>query len=160
MSEQLLPTEDRPRAVCQRCAQVMYVNPRVVVSVLVELDGTVLLLKRAIEPRYGTWTFPGGFVELGETVEEAAERETYEEVGLRVTVGPLLGVYSRPVAGIVVVAVRAQAPPEPPVIGREALETAWFRPDEIPWDELAFETTTRALKDWVALMSGERGPAL
>ena len=113
-------------------------------------------MRRAIEPRYGTWTFPGGFMEIDETAEEAAVRETDEEVGLSLTLGRLLGVYSRPGPGILVVVFRARAGRKAPQRGHECLETAWFRPDEIPWDDLAFETTGWALRDWVALRERRR----
>ena len=111
-------------------------------------------MRRAIEPRYGAWTFPGGFLEVDETAEEAALREAEEEVGLEVRLGPLLGVYSRPGFGIVVVVFRGRAARGAPRPGRECLETAWFAPDEIPWDELAYETTRWALQDWTALHHG------
>jgi ADP-ribose pyrophosphatase YjhB (NUDIX family) len=168
LQERLVEGEDRPRLVCSRCGFIHYINPKVVVGAIPERGGRVLLLRRAIEPRYGTWTFPGGFMEVDETVEEAALREAEEELGLSLKLGRLLGVYSRPSApakggsapgggpGIVVVVFRAQAGKEPPKLGHECLEAAWFRPEEIPWDELAFETTRWALRDWVALRDRRR----
>jgi ADP-ribose pyrophosphatase YjhB (NUDIX family) len=110
-------------------------------------------MRRALEPRRGYWTPPGGFVELGESTEEAALREGEEEVGLPLELLGLLGVYSRPAMGIVVVAYRARALEEVPQPGIEALEAAWFTPDTIPWDDLAFETTVRAMRDWVAAVA-------
>jgi ADP-ribose pyrophosphatase YjhB (NUDIX family) len=147
--------EQRERLVCESCGFIHYVNPRVVASVLPERVHNsgrrqVLLMRRALEPRRGFWTPPGGFVELGESTEAAAVREGAEEVGLPLAVTSLLGVYNRPQVGIVVVSYRARPLGGEPKPGHEALEARWFAADEIPWDELAFETTTKALRDWVA----------
>lgn len=88
-------------------------------------------------------------MELGESTEEAALRESEEEVGLPLELAGLLGVYSRPAAGIVVVVYRARALRAEANLGSEALEARWFTPQALPWDDLAFETTTQALRDWV-----------
>jgi ADP-ribose pyrophosphatase YjhB (NUDIX family) len=150
--------EQRERWLCSSCGFIHYLNPRVVANVIPEIDGPdghrrLLLMRRAIEPRRGYWSPPGGFVELGESTEEAARREGEEEVGLRVEIAGLVGVYSRPAVGIVVVVYRGRASSETANPGVEALETRWFAAGEIPWDGLAFETTTRSLRDWVALRS-------
>jgi ADP-ribose pyrophosphatase YjhB (NUDIX family) len=150
LSERLLETEDRSRLVCEACGHVHYLNPRPVAGVIVHRAGRVLLARRGIEPRYGAWTFPGGFVEMDERVEETAVREAREEVGLDVDLGPLLGVYTRPDAGIVLVVYVSAGFRGEPVTTRETLETAWFHHADIPWDGLAFETTAAALRDWVA----------
>ncbi len=147
----LLPSEDRPRLVCDR-DHILYVNPKLIVGVIPERRGRVLLMRRAIEPRYGAWTFPGGFMEIDETVEECAVREAREEVGVTVRLGGLVGVYSRPSPdgpGIVSIVFRGRIAGGEVEAGREALEARWFRPQEIPWDELAYETTRWALKDWL-----------
>jgi ADP-ribose pyrophosphatase YjhB (NUDIX family) len=146
-----LEAEGRERHVCAACGFVHYLNPRLVANVLPERAGRVLLLRRAIEPGFGKWAFPGGYLELGESAEAGAERETWEEVGLRVTAGPLLGVYTRIDHGVVVLVFRGIKFSGRPVAGPEVLETAWFRPHEIPWPDLAFETTVAALRDWVRL---------
>jgi len=156
LRERLVHGEDRPRLVCSQCGFIHYVNPKVVVGAIPERAGRALLMRRALEPRYGAWTFPGGFMEVNETAEEAALREAEEEVCLSLKLGPLLGVYSRPGPGILVVVFRARAGSEPPKPGDECLSVAWFRPEEIPWDELAFETTRWALRDWVALKERRR----
>ena len=145
--------EQRQRLVCQACGLIHYLNPRLVAAVIPERDGDegdrrALLMRRALEPRRGYWTPPGGFVELGESTEEAALRESEEEVGLPLELAGLLGVYSRPAAGVVVVVYRARALREEPRPGPEALEARWFAPEAIPWDDLAFESTVRALRDW------------
>ena len=147
----LLPTEDRPRLVCDR-GHILYVNPKVIVGVIPERRGRILLMRRAIEPRYGAWTFPGGFMEIDETAEECAAREAQEEVGVQVSIGKLVGVYSRPAPfapGIVSIVYRGRIIGGEVKPGREALEARWFRPEEIPWDELAYETTNWALRDWL-----------
>ncbi len=156
LEEKLLAGEERPRLVCRDCQFVHYVNPKVVVGAIPERRGRVLLLRRAIEPRYGTWTFPSGYMEVDESVEEAALRETEEEVGLALILGPLLGVYSRPGPGIVALVFSARAPNGRPRRGHEALELAWFGAESIPWDDLAFETTRWALREWVARQGRSR----
>jgi ADP-ribose pyrophosphatase YjhB (NUDIX family) len=142
--------EERPRLACPECGFIAYVNPRLVVTTLpVTESGEVVLLRRGIEPGYGSWAQPGGFLEIDETVNEGAIRETLEETGLLVELGEIVGLYSRPQAGIVVVAFEAR------IIGgryrtsREALEIAPFGPETIPWPAIAFKTTAWALRDWV-----------
>ena len=153
-----LPDEDRPRHMCTVCARIRYLNPVPVAAVLPVHEGRVLLLRRAIAPRAGTWVFPGGFVEWGETVEEAAVREAAEETGISVALGPVLGVYSRPGPGVVVVVYEGRVANPHVAPGREALEVRWFAPHEIPWDELAFDTTVAALRDWHARLATDAGP--
>ena len=146
----LVETEDRPRLVCDR-GHILYVNPKVVVGVIPERRGRVLLLRRAIEPRYGSWTFPGGFMEIDETLEECAAREAHEETGVHVRVLDLIGVYSRPGSpgpGIVSIVFHGEVATGRAKAGREALETRWFHPADIPWDHLAYETTGWALSAW------------
>ena len=109
----------------------------------------MLLQRRAVDPRSGYWTFPGGFLEVGETAEDGARREAKEEVGLDVTLGGILGVYSRPDVAIVVVVYRGAAGAGEAIVGdSESSEAGWFAAADIPWDELAFETTASALRDW------------
>lgn len=146
-----LPTEDRPRLVCDR-GHILYVNPKVIVGVIPERRGRILLMRRAIEPRYGAWTFPGGFMEIDETAEECAAREAQEEVGIQVSIGKLVGVYSRPAPhtpGIVSIVYCGRITGGEVKPGREALEARWFRTEDIPWDELSYETTAWALRDWL-----------
>lgn len=150
--------EDRERLLCRACGFIHYMNPRIVASVVPELDEPdgsrrLLLMRRAFEPRRGFWSPPGGFVELGESPQDAAVREAIEEVGLTVEPFALLGVYSRSAIGIVVVAYRARALAKEAAPGIEALEARWFTPETIPWEDLAYETTTLALRDWVAAVA-------
>lgn len=150
LTEQVPAGDDRARLVCPSCGYIAYTNPKVVVAALPVVDGRVLLLRRGIEPRIGAWTYPGGFLEMGETAEEGACREAQEELGVAVGGLRLFGVYTRPQAGIVVVIFLADLADGDPRPTPEALEVAFFGPGEIPWDELAFPSTVRALKDWVS----------
>lgn len=146
----MVPGEDRERLACDSCGYVAYVNPRLVVTCLPVTDaGEVMLLRRGIEPGRGLWAQPGGFMEIDETVEAGAVRETLEETGLVVEPSAIVGLYTRPEAAIVVIAFEARivgghATPTP-----EALEVRPFRPDAIPWPEIAFRTSEWALRDWV-----------
>ncbi|HET7520311.1 MAG TPA: NUDIX hydrolase [Candidatus Limnocylindria bacterium] len=153
---QLLEEDHRPRLVCPS-GHVTWRNPRLVVGTLPVRDGRVFLARRGIEPGIGRWTYPGGFLELGEAAQEGARRETEEETKLRVEVGRLIGAYSRPAAGVVTLVYEAQVVGGEPLPGAETTEVTGFTPDELPWDELAFTTTESALRDWVAGLPG-RGP--
>jgi ADP-ribose pyrophosphatase YjhB (NUDIX family) len=138
--------------VCDNCGFVHFAGPKLVAGCLVIDAGRVLLLLRGNEPRVGMWTFPGGYVDLGETPQDAATRETLEEVGMRVEAGATLGVYAdpdNPIAAVVVYLARPGV--ELPSLSPEATEVRYFAAAEIPWDELAFRTTHDALRDWVAL---------
>jgi len=144
-----VPPDQREQHVCSRCRFVIYLNPQVVGATLPEQDGAILLTRRSINPGRGLWTFPGGFVDFGESVTDAAVRETFEETGLTVDLTGLHNVYTYPDAPVIVV-YRAR------VIGG-ALATcdendalAWVRPAAIPWDALAFPSTRDALREWVA----------
>jgi ADP-ribose pyrophosphatase YjhB (NUDIX family) len=145
-----LPGEDRERLACGACGYVAYVNPRLVVTTLpVTPDGDVMLIRRGIEPGYGLWAQPGGFMEIDETVHDGAVRETLEETGLLVEPGDIIGLYTRPEAAIVVVAFVAEIVGGAPIATPEALEVRPFEPRAIPWPEIAFRTTEWALRDWV-----------
>jgi ADP-ribose pyrophosphatase YjhB (NUDIX family) len=145
------PTDDRPRLVCPACGYIQYVNPKVVGGTLPVEDNRVWLLRRGIEPRLGYWTYPAGYQEADESTEQAAIRETREEIGCAVEIDGLLGVYSRPRAQVVVIVYLAHfaADGSVPCLTTEALEVRSFGRNEIPWDELAFPSTEQALRDWV-----------
>jgi ADP-ribose pyrophosphatase YjhB (NUDIX family) len=151
-----LEADHRPRLVCVE-GHVTWRNPRVVVGTLPVRDGRLYLARRAIEPSLGKWGNPSGFLELGESTQEGARRETEEETQLRVEIGRLIGVYSRPHAGIVTIVYEASVVGGAPEPAAETSEVGHFGPDEIPWDELAFSTVESALRDWVASLPG-RGP--
>ena len=141
--------DTKRRLVCLDCGFIHYINPRPVAGTIPVRDsGEVLLVRRAIEPRVGCWVFPGGFMDVGESAEEAAARETLEEANLEVTDLSLVGVFTRPEPGVVVIVYAARALGEGSA-GDETSEVGWFAPDAIPWDELAFDTTEWALRAWL-----------
>jgi ADP-ribose pyrophosphatase YjhB (NUDIX family) len=152
--------EDRSRLSCPACGHIAYVNPRLVVATLPVTDaGELVLIKRGIEPGFGSWAQPGGFLEVDETVTEAAVRETREETGLVVEPGQFVGLYSRLEAAVVVIAFEArilggEMQPTP-----EALEVKAFAPEAIPWTGIVFQTTYWALRDWVGLRRQDLTPA-
>ena len=151
LTEKVIPTEDRPRLACDR-GHISYLNPKLIANIIPERGSNLLLMRRAIEPRYGSWTMPGGFVEIDESPEKAAIREAQEEVNLDVSLSGLVGVYSRPAPdgpGVVALVFRGSSGLQEPTPGREALEVRWFTPEEIPWSELSYETTRLALRDWL-----------
>jgi ADP-ribose pyrophosphatase YjhB (NUDIX family) len=135
---------------CESCGYGAYYNPKPVACAIPrDADGRVWLLRRAFDPGAGRWTFPGGFVDLGESVPEAAQRETREEMAIEIELGSLVGVYSRGDDRIVLVVYEALALGEPATT-EEATEVRAFSPAQIPWDELAFWSTEAALRDSLA----------
>ena len=156
VEQRLLEADHRPRLVCPE-GHVTWRNPRVVVGTLPVDGGRVYLARRDIEPARGRWGNPSGFLELGESAQEGARRETEEETELRVEVGRLIGVYSRPHVGIVTIAFEATVVGGRPEPAAETSAVRAFAPDEIPWDEIAFSTAESALRDWVASLPGH-GP--
>lgn len=142
-------SEDRPRLVCQTCGYIHYINPKVVVATIPTFEDRIVLLRRGIEPRRGAWTFPAGFMEYGESAEEAAIRETKEETNLDVELEGILGVFSRNEIGLVNIVYRARVVRGETALNREATEIRFVTPEEIPWEELAFPSTGWALKEWM-----------
>ena len=141
------PADDnRERAVCPACATVHYENPLNVVGTLPVWGEQVLLCKRAIEPRYGFWTLPAGFMELGETLAAGALRETVEEAGAQVELQALFTVMNVVRAGQVHFFYRARMLDTTLAPGTETLEARLFHEHEIPWDEIAFRTVRETLK--------------
>lgn len=159
----LVPEGDnRERDVCADCGHIAYANPKIVVgSVVVADDGQILLCRRAIEPRYGFWTLPAGYMELGETLEEGARREAFEEALARIEIDGILSIFSISRIGQVQVMFRARlaANGAGPLfgVGEESLEVALFAWDRIPWNELAFPTVRWALDAYKALNGGGLG---
>ncbi|MGQ0607265.1 MAG: NUDIX hydrolase [Chloroflexota bacterium] len=151
-----LEDDHRPRLVCPG-GHVTWRNPRVVVGAIPMSGGRLYLARRAIEPALGRWTYPGGFLEVGESLQEGARRETEEETELRVEIGRLIGAYSRPHVGIVTIVFEATVVGGRPRPAAETSEVRAFAPNEIPWDALAFSTVESALRDWVASLPGS-GP--
>jgi ADP-ribose pyrophosphatase YjhB (NUDIX family) len=153
-----VPGEGRDRLSCPACGHILYVNPRLVVTTLPLTEaGEVVLIKRGIEPGVGAWAQPGGFLEVDETVHEAAVRETLEETGLIVEPGDLVGLYTRLEAAVVTIVYEARIVGGTPSPTPEATEVRAYAPAEIPWSEIAFRTTTWALRDWIDLRHPEVG---
>lgn len=142
--------DTRQRRVCPACGVVHYENPRVVVGCVPEHGGRILLCRRAIEPRRGYWTVPAGFLENGESLEDGAARESWEEALAQVQIGTLLAVVNLPEACQVHVFFRAVLANGEYGVGEESLETALVEPDAIPWDDIAFRSTTYALQHYLA----------
>jgi ADP-ribose pyrophosphatase YjhB (NUDIX family) len=137
-----------PRYICAGCGTIHYQNPKVVVGCLPQYEDQVLLCLRAIEPRQGLWTLPAGFLENGETLTVGAERETLEEANARVAVGDLYTVVSLPHIGQVYMMFRAHLVDREFGPGPESLDVRLFSEDEIPWEELAFRTIARTLRNY------------
>ena len=146
-----VPADDnRERAVCPACATIHYENPLNVVGTVPVWGDRVLLCKRAIEPRHGLWTLPAGFLELGETTEQGALRETDEEAGARIELGPLFAVLNVPRVGQVHFFYRATMTSPELDPGSETLEARLFAEDEVPWDQIAFRTVRETLAHFFA----------
>ena len=143
-----VPKDDnRERAVCDECSRVHYRNPLVVVGCIPERNGRILLCKRAIEPRYGKWTLPAGFMELGETVAGGAARETLEEAQATVELERLFALVDVIDAGQVHLFYTGKLVSDYGA-GEETLEAELFSEDEIPWDEIAFQSVAFALRKY------------
>jgi ADP-ribose pyrophosphatase YjhB (NUDIX family) len=136
--------DDRERRICGHCGFVDYRNPRIVAGSVVTKGNRILLCKRAIEPRLGFWTLPAGYMELGETVEEAARREAREEACADIRIDSMLATYSIPRIGQVQIMFRAELESDIKP-GPESLETRLLEWKDIPWSELAFPTVVWAL---------------
>lgn len=137
--------DNRLRYVCISCQEIHYQNPKIVAGCIPEYEGKVLLCKRAIEPRYGYWTLPAGFMELEETSPEAALRETLEEANARVGISELYTVFNLPYVSQVYMMYRSQLLDLDFSAGEESLEVRLFSEDKIPWDDIAFTTIKHTL---------------
>lgn len=144
-----IPDDDtRERHVCESCGSIHYLNPRNVVGTIPVYGNQVLLCRRAIQPRHGYWTLPAGFMELGESTSHGAARETLEEAGAIVDIGPLYSLLNVPHADQVHLFYLASMNKPEFSAGEESLEVALFHEHEIPWDDLAFPTVKQTL-EWV-----------
>jgi ADP-ribose pyrophosphatase YjhB (NUDIX family) len=144
-----LKSEEPERLVCSKCEFVFYLDPKVVACAVVEMDGRIVLLKRAIDPQKGKWVLPGGYVDRGEEVKAAARREMEEECGLKIRVKELLGLYSYPGKISAVVVYVGEPSGGELIVGDETEEVGLYSPESIPWNELAFQSTIDALKDYL-----------
>ncbi len=146
-----LKANEPKRLVCQKCSFVFYLDPKVVVGTLFTIENRVVLLRRGIEPAMGKWVFPGGYVDRGESVGDAAIREAKEESLLDVGLCALLGVYSYPRSPNIIVVYAAEVVGGELGAGDESLEAKAFSVSDIPWDGLAFTSTREALIDYIKL---------
>lgn len=142
--------DTRQRAICPACGTIHYENPLMVVGTVPVLGERVLLCKRNIEPRWGRWTLPAGFMELDETTAQGAARETDEEAGAQIELGPLFSLLNVPQVGQVHIFYLASLLSDRFNPGHETIEARLFTEDEIPWDEIAFRTVKRTLEQFFA----------
>lgn len=144
--------DDHMRSICTDCHAIHYQNPKIITGVIIEHQGQILLAKRAIHPRYGTWTVPAGFMELEETVQTGAARECFEETHARLKNIELFGVYNTIVNSQVYTMFRAELAEKFFEPTNESLEVELFSPVDIPWDQLAFPVVVSALKRFIKEM--------
>ena len=150
LASRSLKSGDPDRLVCERCGFVFYLDPKVAVgTIIADADGRIVLVKRAIEPGYGKWVFPGGYVDRGELVLGAAVREAREECGLDVRLDALVDIYSYPGRTPIVIVFAAAQVGGVLEVDDEGLEARWFAPAEVPWEDLAFRSTAEAIRDFL-----------
>lgn len=145
----LVKAGDPERLVCSACEFVFFLDPKLAACAIFSMDGKIVLGRRGIEPGYGKWVFPGGFVDRGESVDAAAIREAREEMKVDVKLTDLLGVFSYPQRPVVIVVYAAEIVSGRPQAADECLEVRGFHPAEIPWPELAFSSTRDALREYI-----------
>lgn len=153
LASRTLRTGDPPRLTCQACGFVFFLDPKVATGAVFSLNSGILLIRRAIEPSYGKWVFPGGYVDRGESLEAAAIREVKEECGLDIHLARLLGVYSSAGNPVVLIVYVGEVTGGAIQVDDEGLEARCFSPHEIPWNHLAFPSTVKVLQDYLRLMA-------
>ncbi len=151
LERRVLKSTEPERLVCTSCGFVFYIDPKIAVGTIIRAgaDG-IVLVRRAIEPGYGKWVFPGGYVDRGEPLTVAAVREAREECGLDVRLEGLVNIYSYAGRTPVIVVYAATAVGGELCVDDECLETETFAPEAIPWDNLAFRSTQEGLRDYLA----------
>jgi len=151
LERRLLKATEPERLVCAQCAFVFYLDPKIAVGTIITTSrDRIVLVRRAIDPGYGKWVFPGGYVDRGEPLTTAAIREAREECGLAVRLDGLVNIYSYAGRAPVIVVYAGTAIEGTPIPDEESLEAREFDPVEIPWDELAFRSTGDGLRDYLA----------
>ncbi len=156
LHQKVIQPKEPARLVCGSCGFVFYLDPKLAAIAIIPYQGGLVLARRAIEPGYGLWVAPGGFVDVGERVEDAVVREVREEVLLDIRVDRLLNVYSYRGRSTVIVAYVAEVLSGSPGPGDETLEVRVFPPAELPWQEIAFASTHDALRDYLRQEEGVR----
>jgi ADP-ribose pyrophosphatase YjhB (NUDIX family) len=149
VSKKIPPGDNLLRFVCESCQTIHYHNPKIVAGCIPEWGDQILLCRRAIEPRSGLWTFPAGFMEIGESTEQAARRETEEEAHAQVELTSLYAVLSLPHVGQVYMVFRGRMVTPEFRAGEESLDVRLFNRDAIPWDDIAFSVVKDALRRYV-----------
>ena len=156
LERRVVKTGEPERPVCARCGFVFYLDPKIAVGTIIQSQhGHLVLVRRAIEPGYGKWVFPGGYVDRGEPLTAAAIREAREECGLDVRLDALVNIYSYAGRAPVIVVYAATAIGGTLCVDDECLEAVEWDPADIPWDELAFRSTHEGLRDY---LNGARHP--
>jgi 8-oxo-dGTP diphosphatase len=159
LAPRVIKAGEPPRLVCGACEFVLYMDPKVAVGTIIRTaDGRLVLVKRAIEPGYGRWVFPGGYMDRGEEITAAAVREAREESGLDVRIDGLVNIYSYVGRPLIIVVYAATAVSGELCCDDECLEARLFALEEIPWDELAFKSTHDALRDYLRNGPPKGGP--
>jgi len=149
VAQKIPPGDNLPRFVCGSCDAIHYHNPKIVAGCIPEWENQILLCRRAIEPKSGLWTFPAGFMEIGESTEQAAMRETVEEAKAEVVLTRLHSVFSLPQIGQVYMVFVGKMQSKRFGAGAESLEVRLFHPSEIPWEEIAFPVVKEALRRYI-----------
>jgi len=144
-----LKVSEPDRPVCTQCGFVFYIDPKIAVGTIVTTGDGLVLVRRAIEPGYGLWVFPGGYVDRGERLTDAAVREAREECGLDVQLDGLVNIYSYPGRAPIIVVYAATAIGGKLRHDDECLEATVFETGRLPWNELAFRSTSEALRDYL-----------
>ena len=156
LERRTLKATEPERPVCTRCGFVFYLDPKVAVGTIIQSQsGRIVLVRRAIEPGYGKWVFPGGYVDRGETLTSAAMREAREECGLDVRLDALVNIYSYAGRAPVIVVYAATATGGTLCVDDESLEVLEWDTETIPWNDLAFRSTHEGLRDY---LNGSRHP--
>ena len=156
LETRVVKASEPARLACAACDFVFYIDPKVAVGTIIRTaDERIVLVKRAIEPGYGKWVFPGGYVDRGELISDAAIREAREECGLEVRLDGLVNIYSYTGRPVIIIVYAATAVGGELCSDDECLDARIFTTDELPWDELAFRSTYDALHDY---LTGRRQP--
>lgn len=151
LERRLIKTTEPERLVCGKCTFIFYLDPKIAVGTIIKSTaGRLVLVRRAIEPGYGKWVFPGGYVDRGEQLTDAAIREAREECGLEIRLDGLVNIYSYAGRTPVIVVYAATSMGGTLCVDDESLETAEFEHVGIPWDDLAFRSTREGLRDYLA----------